>query len=439
MPIETLREAALPLAACVALTAFGFLALRKPLATAALVVGIWIATVAVRVPVDLSIVVSDARVALLDVVALVLLGAAAVRLVGRGVQSAAHGLILVLLLLLGIHIARGVGESDLQTALNSARSWLYFTATMAYAATVPRWSPGIWTLLVAGGAALAVFAVPFLLTEGLRTGSEFTLRDGVLIDARPVVATGALLVLQAAILALALRRPAGDALAYVAFGCALMAVLLQHRTIWIAAVLTGLAGLGWWIRRQPRSRHGTVFGGVGLALLLVPVGVWGLTQVGPLVESAQEVTSSNSTFSWRTTGWDQLLASNDTPSELMYGGPAGEDLTRFINGTEVTVSPHNGFIDAFLRFGLPGVGILLLLGLMVWRGRNRVARSVAVAQPVVGLLLLTQLTFSIAYSLDAVQGLIAGVLVSGLAAEAGARAPSHAPPSLVPPSRYAVP
>jgi|GEM_PF-3818971 len=59
----------------------------------------------------------------------------------------------------------------------------------------------------------------------------------------------------------------------------------------------------------------------------------------------------------------------------------------------------------------------------------RIGEAVGLAGTAVALLLLTQLVFSVAYSLDVMQGVIGGVLLSGLAPApepAGSRAASTA-------------
>ena len=138
------------------------------------------------------------------------------------------------------------------------------------------------------------------------------------------------------------------------------------------------------------------------------------------------MTSSDSTFTWRTKGWSELLSTHDSPSELATGQPAGAGFARVIDGRLVDVSPHNGFVDAYIRFGLPGVLCLLWLGLLLWFRRSDVGPATGLTAEAVGLLVLTQLVFSIAYSLDPIQGMIAGILVAGVAT-ATARAPAVPP------------
>lgn len=440
MPVESLTGLLIAVAGSAALLALVYLALRKPVATVALLLVVWIATVAVRDAVDLSVVVADVRVTALDVISITLLGVGAVRFLSRGVPSFAHALVLVLVLLLVGHIARGVAVSDPQTALNSARGWVYFTAALVYAAAVPNWGRSAWRVLLIGGVLVAGAAIALIAIEGVPSADEFVMRDGELISARPIVASGGLLVLQAALLALLSWRSQRAGLLVVGLVLLAVVAVLQHRTVWVAAMLAAVVGFALWARERRQGREMETFAVVGVVLLIAPVAVWGLTQAGPLVESAKQVTATDSTFGWRTTGWDQLVSANSSTAELVLGGPAGEDLTRFINGTEVTVSAHNGFVDAFLRFGLPGVLVLILLGVSIWRGRDQIAERLAIPSMAVALLLVTQLAFSVGYSLDLLQGLIAGILASGVirrSAEQPVAAADRASPLTVP-SRYAL-
>jgi hypothetical protein len=121
------------------------------------------------------------------------------------------------------------------------------------------------------------------------------------------------------------------------------------------------------------------------------------------------------------------MASHDSPSQLAFGSPSAEDWSRRLSGTAVKVSAHNHFIEAYLRLGLPGAVILCSFALLVWFHREEVAPVCGLTPHAVPLLLLTQLVLSLTFGLDAPQGLIAGIFVSGLALSAPAQIPASAP------------
>jgi hypothetical protein len=406
-----------------ALLAFGYLALRNSTVTLALLLVVWIATSALRDAVDLSVTMSSVHLSALDILSVILATVGVARILADGLGNAARALALVLLLSLAFHIVRGISEFGVQAAINDARGWCYFTAALVYAATVPGgWGRPAWEILTASGVLLAAIAVPYFLIEGLGSASAQVFRDGEWVTQRPIVAAGALVILQAAILAPAIRWPSRQAAAWMVLGTGAVVLLLEHRTVWVAALIVGILGFIWWSARRVSEAESAVFAATGVVILILPFAVLGFARTGPLVDSVKSATSSNSTLTWRTTGWSELLSSHDSASDLAVGQPAGGSFKRLIDGQVVDVSPHDGFVDAYIRFGLPGLLCLLWLGLLLWFRRFDIAAATQITPQAIGLLILTQLVFSIAYQLDTIQGLIAGILVSGLVV-APARAP----------------
>lgn len=414
--LEALANLFLAAAVGTALVGFSFLALRNSVATVAVLLAVWIFTAALRDTVELSVLVSSSvRVAALDIASGILLAVGVGRVLSMGVRSLAAGLVLALVLLLGIHVARGVDVYGIQVALNDARLSLYFTATLAYVITVPGgWDNRVWKVLAGAGVLLAAIAVPYWLAGGLGSATSEMVRNGEIVTSRPVQAAGALLILQAAIIASAIGWPTKKAAVYVLFAAAIATLLLQHRTVWAAGLVVAIIGLVWWWLRQNRGNERTVFAVTGVVLLLIPVAVWGFTQTGQLVESASEATRSESTLSWRMSLWDERISANDSVVNLASGEPAGANHFQLINGRATDVSAHNGFVETYLRFGLPGLLVVTWLGLLIWLHRQEIASRTELTAQAVGLLLVTQIVFSVAYSLDLIQGVILGVFVSGL-------------------------
>ncbi len=126
---------------------------------------------------------------------------------------------------------------------------------------------------------------------------------------------------------------------------------------------------------------------------------------------------------WRTDEWGDLIAANDAPAEILAGNPSGQGWNQglLLDGSEADIAAHNEYVDAYVRFGLAGVVLACWLGLLLWFRRREVATPTGLTGLAVSLLLLTQLVFTVAYSLDVLQGVIAGVLVSGLGIKAADR------------------
>ena len=431
MLIEHLSSLFLVAAAGVVLLGFLWLAVRNSLITVGLLAAAWVLTAALRDTVDLTVSVSEFRIFPLDALAALLTAVGLGRLMLHGIGTLGRSLVLFMAVLLALHTYRGVAEFGFQAGINDARSWLYFGAALVYAATVPGgWDRRVWKLLATTGIVLAAIAVPYFLNEGLGSATAVIYRDGELIASRAIVAAGALLVLQAAILVAALKWPSPRLAAGLCAVLLTVTLLLQHRTLWVAMAIVAICGFVWWSLRQPERRRATVFAATGVALLLAPVAIWGFTRNESLVESVNEAASGESTFAWRTTGWKELIDSRDTLDHIVTGGPAGADQSRLVQGQIIDVSAHNGFVDAYVRFGLPGTLFLLALGVLIWRRRAEIATRGGLPASAVGLLILTQAVFAIAYSLDAVQGLMLGVFISAMS-PAAAREPAERTPSTV--------
>jgi O-Antigen ligase len=405
----------------VALVLFVYVALRHSVATVAVVLAVWIGSVALRDTIDLSFTVSDIRLFALDLIAAVLALIGVARILRRGSWGLTEGLVLALLVLLLIHVGRGVLEFGIEPGLNASRRWIYFAAALVYASSVPGgWDRRVWQVVSAAGILLAAIAVPYFLVEGLSSSSDVVVRDGTLMRTTPVVGAGGLLILQAMIIAPAIGGPSRQAAIYVAAAAGAVVLLLQHRTLWATGIIVALVAIAGWVSRRERIERTTLIASAGVAAIVLPLLVWAFLQTESLKESTAEATTSESTFTWRAEGWDQLLSSHDSPSQFGFGSPSGEDWSRTLNGVVVNASAHNEFVEAYLRFGLPGALVLCAIGVLIWFRREEVGPACELPAYAVALLLLTQFLYGMTFELDASQGVIAGVFVSGLAASAHA-------------------
>ena len=96
----------------------------------------------------------------------------------------------------------------------------------------------------------------------------------------------------------------------------------------------------------------------------------------------------------------------------MAGGPAGASWARQDRRFDsAPLSPHNAYVEAFLRFGLPGLAIFLGLWVVVWKRKAGVARQVGLTSTAIVLLLTSQAIYGVAYPLGEVQGLIFGIFI----------------------------
>ena len=391
---------------------------RSQMLALGLLLALFIPSYAMRDQLDLSTNIGSIHIMALDALCALLLVLGFFRAVTGSRRTGLGALAFFLVLLLAIHFARGVEAHGLQTATNSSRSWFYLLSSLIYSATVPKpWDRRAWRLIVVAGLALAAIAMPYLLTEGFHSTTRRVLVNGEFVDSRPVVAAGALLILQAAIVMLALQWPSSRSALYGAGLAGAALILLQHRTVWIAAVTAGFVGFVIWSRRRGREAHSLVFGATGLAVIVLPVVLGALARSSTLRVSAGETTQKKSTFQWRIDSWVDLVSSHHSASDIALGEPAGTSWVRVIFGERTDVSAHSSFVEAFLRFGVVGVALLLLLLLLLFRRRTDIARLTGLTSTAVLLLLVTQALFAVTYTLSAIEGAILGIFISSLAWE----------------------
>ena len=141
-------------------------------------------------------------------------------------------------------------------------------------------------------------------------------------------------------------------------------VVLQHRSVWIAAI----AGLGLVLvleRRHLPRRFAWMLGFTMAATLIV--GIVGMS--GALDDLARRLTESTlsmddggGTFAARVDGWIRLLDTwfAASPQTWLFGFPFGKGYTRMYNGVIIEFAPHNYFIDLLLRVGIVGTLLFLL-------------------------------------------------------------------------------
>ncbi|GGI05404.1 O-antigen ligase family protein [Egicoccus halophilus] len=366
---------------------------------------------------DLSVNAGPVRIGPNDLLFVVLATAAIARLLRSRSQSLAQRLLILLSVLVVWAVGRGAGDFGTAAAINEARKWFVFVAAALYVSTVELrrdlldrlgW---IWI-----GTALGFGALTMLRWAGNAAGvySGVFGSDGSL---RVIPAADTLFVLQAALLAFPLlldRRR--RVLRWTAPVLLVLVVVLQHRTVWVA----GLAGVLYLLYRErtlaTRALGALAAGGVVFLLLSTLVLGGGSDE---LSEQLQGSAQSTATFEWRVEGWVALIRSGPQgAAEVATGQPFGAGWTRTVeDGRVVDVSPHNFYVEAYLRVGI--IGLAVLLGLYGLALRATVSRTpslgahdagASLLKPsVVHVLLCTQLLFYIPYSPDAAQAVLFGL------------------------------
>jgi O-antigen ligase len=367
--------------------------------------------------IETAIDIGPVRVQATDVVLLLLLAAGVARLLRTDRLTTAQWLLIVFGVLTIWALVRGTSPFGVPAAVNEARKFLGFGAVALYFATAqPRRDlmERIGNLLLLAAAILAVFTLVRWVAGVAGMSGGFFGRDD---DLRVLPASLAFLIAQAAIVAFPyiIDRAAGWR-RLIAPALLVLVVLLQHRTVWVATAV-GAALL--FYRERALARR-------ALTVLLMVVGLLAALSFtlfdDPDVQLGDQLSSSaqsTATFEWRYEGWRALLTDSgpEGPGEVVVGKPFGGGWGRTLpNGLRIEnhISPHNFYLETFLRVGVLGLAILLALYVLVLRGlmtrSDRVAAATELLSPhVLGVVIALQLLYYITYTPDLSQVMLLGL------------------------------
>lgn len=325
----------------------------------------------------------------------------------------------VLTVVTALNLLRGLGPFG-SSAITQARPLVYLLATTAYFLTLgPAWHDRLLRYVTAVALGLTALAAWRWAGQGLGGADELVLTDGVRRTTRVLLASQAVVVAAAALLALWRWTEHGRARDLLAAGTFLGTVTVaQHRTVWVGTVV-GLAVVLLVVRPALRLRFAAL--AVGGLVLLVPVLLSGL--LSPVTErllaSASTASLDAGTFGWRLEGWRQLLAAHADGGMLAFvmGEPFGAPQIRILDGQVVAVSAHSFYVSTYLRGGVLGLGALTVL---VWSWRR-------LRDPALLSIAALLATYSLAYSIDVFAApLVALLLLSASSDPAAAVAPRGA-------------
>jgi hypothetical protein len=373
---------------------------------------------------------------------------AGARLLRRRVSPRAElVLVLAVTFLIAWSIQRGVGAWGLPAAANDARVyfWQVFASAL-YVATAPLQAGrarAVVRLWLVSAAAYAALSLVGWLNTGLHSVVDAATVGGEVYDPRPVPARSALVLAQSAVLLLcpwgrdssapattAKNSPGRDrrerkgrpdgarGKILPALLCLVFVVLLQHRTVWATTVVMAVM---WWAlipaRAGQRLASATAAAvSLCVAALAFAAGMFG--GVGSvLADSFAETQDANSTFSWRVQGWQELMDGPKTLTEWLLGSPFGSGYDRWVRGVVISVSPHDYYLHVLLRLGAIGLLTLLTLYVLVWRRLGRCGNGT----PALRLVVVSQLVLFVSYSPFPEQGVLLGLCLWQLRADAAGR------------------
>lgn len=374
-----------------------------------------------QVPVE--IVVGSLRVTELDVGFGVLAVAAVARVIRSPALSPLQWLLLALLVLVGASTVNGVLEFGIGTAVNEARTHVRFIAAALYFSTVEG-DGSRFDRLARAWFAVAGFLVVLTVVRwlGLVAGFTGAWWMGGADDLRVIDGFSTLVLVQVLLIIWGTKPPV-PRWATVAGPVLLAAVvLLQHRTLWVALAVGALV----WAVRDRRIATRVV---PAFLLAILVGGVLVFTVFGDPASIRQDLEASATnadTFQWRAEGWYQLLfvRGPDEPVEVAFGLPFGSGYDRRIAGQTISVSPHNFFVEIYLRTGVLGVFVTtLLFAVTLHRLQRRAGWGRFLHADALLVILVTQLLFLQTSHPSAEQGIFMGLALATAAGGRRAAAP----------------
>lgn len=317
----------------------------------------------------------------------------------------------------------GVQRFGLAEAGNEARATELFSfwACASYFSSFPSYSAATerrGTAILASGAAAIMVAVCVgwgLEMAGYQIGTRYA-EEGA--SAFRVVPSSAAMFLLTAALVLLPRALESESKPLGVLACVLLlqVVLLQHRSVWLAAMLgmTVLAAIYW--RNLKRL-------GPYLPLAVVPAALAGaaLLLKGALdgvVDAMSYSVRNEGTLIWRFEGWLSLVTDwrGSGALERLMGAPFGAGFDRYLESArqEVSQSPHNGYLVLLLRAGVLGLVAFLFVYAACVRGllRARASTGPLGLQPCLIAVLCAQCAFFMFYGLNIVQAMFLGSVLA---------------------------
>ena len=366
-----------------------------------------------------------------DFVFALLAACAGLRIAARGTVNAMEIAWLVFLLFLVVAFLRGANVYGLAMA-GEARTYMYFAIAVLYCMTADisqaelNAVAKLWIVSATLIAAVGLFDI-------LSGGSISQKVSSIGLSHRSLHAFYAFQIFQGGMISLYLWIVPGTGAYWRYAGIFLLpvVVMLQHRTVWVVALVVLLLVVWREGRISRRAAGATVVAVVAAAVatMMMFAGVQDRAYER-FVYALAEPFTDNSTLAWRIAGWQQIFENFMSFDLNMLVGPPAGTARALESQNFIYAHAHSFYLVTLLRTGVVGFGILMATYFFLLRHLRR-AGTPAYGQMLSGrtlfLLLVGQLVFSIPYDLSYEQLLLVGTAVALLANRQGATAGREIP------------
>lgn len=283
------------------------------------------------------------------------------------------------LLIVGSFVA-GLGSEPFGETVNEFRSYIYVYAAFTWAMTLDWRRAQQSKLMIRASAqigwALVAVACYHYALYGL--GSTSTFVDpgtGIEQTTRPLISGQALILLVCSVISLWRWTETKRRLFLFSAVIFLGVVLLsQQRTVWAVGVAVAVVTF-----LCVRAKGKLLFLSI-VAFCALTVAALAQGPASSLITQLENAALNQGTYDARINSWSALVAQQFGlgPIATIFGQPMGAGFGRFEGDDRwVEFAPHNWYVTIYLRTGI--VGLLLLVVLIAWAMRHASRRPIALA------------------------------------------------------------